>query len=114
MLKFIDNRKSAIISGDPSIDSGFDEYDVINKEFRGGKINMNSLEVKVDGGYLHATISGDVNYPGIWVEFVADDDKGESVSRPTVLVEKPVDDELRVLVWSDEDDEDYTTEIKFN
>ena len=75
---------------------------------------MESLKVKVKGGYLYATISGDINYPGICVEFVADDDKGESLSRPTVLVEKPVDDDLRVLVWSDEDDEDYTTEIKFN
>jgi hypothetical protein len=75
---------------------------------------MESLKVKVDGGYLCATISGDTDYPGIWVEFIADDEKDESVSRPTVLVEKPVDDDLRVLVWSDEDDEDYTTEIKFN
>ena len=75
---------------------------------------MESLKVKVDGGYLYATIGGDVNYPGICVEFVADDDVGESASRPTVLIEKPVDDDLRVLVWSDEDDEDYTTEIKFN
>lgn len=73
-----------------------------------------TLVVKVEGGYLYATISGDVDYPGICVEFVADDDIGESVSRPTVLIEKPVGDELRVLVWSDEDDEDYTTEIKFN
>ena len=75
---------------------------------------MESLTVKVDGGYLYATISGDVDYPGICVEFVADDDVGEFLSRPTVLIEKPVDDDLRVLVWSDEDDEDYTTEIKFN
>lgn len=72
------------------------------------------LRVKVDGGYLYATISGDTDYPGICVEFVADNDIGESASRPTVLIEKSVDDELRVLVWSDEDDEDYTTEIKFN
>jgi hypothetical protein len=75
---------------------------------------MESLRVEVDGGYLYATISGDVDYPGICVEFVADDDVGEFLSRPTVLIEKPVDDDLRVLVWSDEDDEDYTTEIKFN
>jgi hypothetical protein len=63
---------------------------------------------------LYATISGDVDYPGICVEFIADDDVGEFLSRPTVLIEKPVDDDLRVLVLSDEDDEDYTTEIKFN
>lgn len=75
---------------------------------------MNNLKVKVDGGYLCATISGDTDYPGICVEFIADNENDNILSRPTVLIEKPVDDELRVLVWSDEDDEDYTTEIKFN
>ena len=74
---------------------------------------MNNLKVKVDGGYLYATISGDTDYPGICVEFVADNENDNIMSRPTVLIEKPVDDDLRVLVWSDEDDEDYTTEIKF-
>lgn len=76
--------------------------------------NKDNLKVKVDGGYLQATISGDIDYPGICVEFVADEDKGEKLSRPTVLIEKPVGEELRALVWSDEDDEDYTTEIIFD
>jgi hypothetical protein len=73
-----------------------------------------TLRVKVEGGYLYATISGDIDYPGICVEFVADNDNGEKLSRPTVLVEKPVGDDLRALVWSDADDEDYTTEIIFD
>lgn len=72
------------------------------------------LKVKVEGGYLYATISGDTDYPGICVEFVADDDNGEDLSRPTVLVEKPVGEDLRALVWDDKDDEDYTTEIIFD
>jgi hypothetical protein len=72
-----------------------------------------SLMVKVDGGYLRATESCDVDYPGIFVEFCADD-AVDSVSIPTVLMEKPVDGELRALVWGDSDDEDYTTEILFN
>ena len=75
---------------------------------------MEGLNVKVNGGYLYATITGDTDYPGICVEFVADNESDDVLSRPTVLVEKPVDDELRVLIWSDEDNEDYTTEIKFN
>jgi hypothetical protein len=75
---------------------------------------MESLIVEVDGGYLYATISGDVDYPGICVEFVANDDVGESVSRPTVLIEKPTGEELRALVWEDSNDEDYTAEILFN
>lgn len=73
-----------------------------------------SLRIKVEGGYLYATISGDIDYPGICVEFVADNDNGEDLSRPTVLMEKPVGDELRALVWDDKDDEDYTTEIIFD
>jgi hypothetical protein len=72
------------------------------------------LKVKVDGGILLATISGDINYPGIYVEFVADGDTGEDRSIPTVLMEKPVGEELRALVWDDKDDEDYTTEIIFD
>ena len=75
---------------------------------------MDELKIKVDGGYLCAVVSGDTNYPGICVEFVADDGGDDALSRPTVLVEKPIGDELRVLIWSDEDNEDYTTEIKFN
>lgn len=73
-----------------------------------------TLKVKVEGGYLYATISGDIDYPGICVEFVADNDNGEKLSRPTVLVEKPIGENLRALVWSNKDDEDYTTEIVFD
>ena len=73
-----------------------------------------SLRIKVEGGYLYATISGDIDYPGICVEFVADNDNGEDLSRPTVLMERPVGDKLRALVWDDKDDEDYTTEIIFD
>jgi hypothetical protein len=75
---------------------------------------MEMLKVKVDGGYLYATISGDTNYPGICVEFVPNKENADTVSNPAVLVEKPTGGELRVLVWGDEDNEDYTTEIKFN
>jgi hypothetical protein len=71
------------------------------------------LRVKVEGGYLYATVSGDIDYPGICVEFVAYDDIGEDLSRPTVLMEKPVDGELRALVWEDPTDEDYTMEVLF-
>ena len=76
--------------------------------------NDDNLKVKVEGGHLYATVSGDINYPGICVEFVADNDKGEKLSRPTVLIEKPLGEELRALVWANENDEDYTTEIVFD
>lgn len=76
-------------------------------------MGSNCLKVDVEGGYLYATISEDPNYPGICVEFVTNDDVGESLSRPRVLMEKPLDDEVRALVWEDKNDEDYTAEITF-
>jgi len=74
---------------------------------------MGTIQVRVEGGYIVATVSYDENYPGIDIEFVADNDKGEQASRPRVLFEKPIDGELRALIWEDPDDEDYTKEIIF-
>ena len=74
---------------------------------------MEELKVKVNGGYIRATASEDPNYPGIDVEFVADDDVGENLSRPRVLFEKPIDGDLRALIWADTNDEDYSEEIIF-
>ena len=74
---------------------------------------MNELKVKTKGGYIRATVSGDPFYPGIDVEFVSDEDIGEEI-RPRALFEYPHDGELRVLVWTDKDNEDYTHEITFD
>lgn len=75
---------------------------------------MSKINVKVPGGSIVASIAGDTDYPGIDVEFVADNDTGEDLSRPRALFEKPKDGELRVLVWDDKNNEDYTKEITFN
>ena len=74
---------------------------------------MDVLKVRVEGGWIVATVSCDTEYPGIDVEFVADDDKGLNMSRPRVLFEKPLGGELRALAWEDKNSEDYTTEIEF-
>ncbi len=71
------------------------------------------LKVKVEGGYLIATKSCEEGYPGIDVEFIADKEDETALSNPRVLFEKPVDGKLRVLVWSNKAEEDYTTEIEF-
>ena len=71
----------------------------------------NELIVNVNGGHLVATISQDPYYPGIDIEYIADNDSGENLSRPRVLVELPHDDTLRALIWNDPNDEDYTKEI---
>lgn len=74
---------------------------------------MEQLIVKVEGGVLRATKSQDPNYPGIDVEFIADQEEDNILSRPRVLFEKPVDGSLRVLVWNDSKSEDYSDEIEF-
>ncbi len=72
----------------------------------------NVLIVKVDGGYLRAETSCDPDYPGIDIEFISDDEDREALSRPRVLVEKPVDNgNLRALIWNNPNSEDYTEEI---
>lgn len=75
---------------------------------------MEEIKVRVKGGYIRANASSDPDYPGIDVEFVSDNDVGETLSRPRVLIEKPVDDNLRALIWDDADNEDYTKEIVFD
>lgn len=42
MLKFIDNNKAMMLSGDPTMDPGFDEYDVIDEE-ENAKMTLKTL-----------------------------------------------------------------------
>lgn len=66
----------------------------------------------VKGGTMVATTSPDPQYPGIDVEFISDNDNDMFQSRPRVLIEQPDKDlGLRILVWNDRNQEDYTEEI---
>ncbi len=71
------------------------------------------LITKISKGYFRTNVSPDLEYPGIDVEFVAEDDYGQTMSRPRIIFEYPNDGELRVLIWTDCDKEDYTEEIFF-
>ena len=75
---------------------------------------MEQIKVRVKGGYLVATASLDRAYPGIDVEYLPDVDEGEQVSAPRVLFEYPEDGELRALIWTDKDKEDYTHKLGFS
>lgn len=88
---------------------------VIERLVNTGKYGCkNKVVVRIDDGYLIATEAQDPDYPGIDIEFVADSENGEHFSRPRVLFEKPAEDgELRVLVWTDRNSEDYSEEITF-
>lgn len=75
---------------------------------------MNDISVRIKGGRIIANAILDYNYPGINVEFVPDGYDGESTN-PRVLFEYVHEaDILRVLIWNDPDNEDYTREIEFS
>lgn len=75
---------------------------------------MQKIEVEVEGGRLVATANADPNYPGIDVEFIPSNDNGEEgVSNPRLLMEKPMGDELRALIWGNKNVEDFTAKVKF-
>ncbi len=75
---------------------------------------MKQITVKVKGGTLRAIASSDPAYPGIWVEFIPDDNaQDEARSRSTVLMEKTDELGLRALIWADSQNEDYSHEICF-
>lgn len=75
---------------------------------------MEEIKIRVEGGYIRANTSADPDYPGIDIEFVADKVDENSLSRPRVLFEYPEHGKLRLLIWSDKNNEDYTQEIIFN
>lgn len=85
----------------------------VKENFKEEKTNM-EIKVKTKGGYLWATDCGDIDYPGIDVEFIANNEDENALSRPRILFEHPTDGKLRVLIWDDKDNEDYTKEIVFN
>ena len=72
------------------------------------------MEVNVNGGELIATETHDPEYPGIDIEFISSNDNGSDLSRPRVLFERPKDGKLRVLIWADKDNEDYTHKVEFD
>ena len=55
-----------------------------------------------------------IDYTGIDIEFVADNENENVLSRPRIVFEYPTDGKLRVLIWDDKDNEDYTKEIVFD
>lgn len=72
----------------------------------------NALTVRVKNGWLVATKSSDPDYPGIDIEYVADNERvkaNDMLSRPRVLIEYPSKgvESLRALIWNNPHNEDY-------
>lgn len=73
-----------------------------------GSISLDSL---VPNGRLHTDVSVDSNYPGVDIEYIPDDDAEypDELTRPRVLIEKPVDTKkLTAMLWADLASEDYS------
>jgi hypothetical protein len=73
---------------------------------------MREMNIELPCGRLNVAESMDPDYPGVDVELESSADD-ECASRPRVLIEYTEEDEnvLRVLVWANKDDEDYTHQI---
>lgn len=89
---------------------GFDR--IKNKEK--DREDRDYAEFRIKDGYFRVDKSADPNYPGIDIEFISDDDLGNSLSRPRILFEKTENGNLRALAWNNPDKEDFVEEIEFS
>jgi hypothetical protein len=70
------------------------------------------MEIRIGSGTLTVQETCDPAYPGFDIEYVADNDIGETMSRPRVLIEcNKETGELRVLIWNNPNSEDYTEAV---
>ena len=68
-------------------------------------------ELKIKTGKIIVQESSDEEYPGVWMEFMKDEEAKSCQSRPAVKMEyNPSTRQVRILVWADPDCEDYTDE----
>lgn len=82
------------------------------------KETLGQIVVNTSKGQIIATQAGDVDYPGIFIDFQK---KGDTYTRPVCLAEKTPDlackdgttekGQVRLLIWEDPNSEDYTTEV---
>ena len=54
------------------------------------------------------------DYPGIDIEFVPNGELKKTASLPRVVFEFPKDGKLRLLIWDDPDNEDFSHKIEFD
>lgn len=75
---------------------------------------MTPQEFKLPNGVLRITETTNPDYPGVDIEFITpENNNGNVASRPRVIIEQPVGENLRVLVFNDSKSEEYTDEIEF-
>ena len=71
--------------------------------------------VSTDYGYFDVRNSSelDCSYPGVDIEFIANEDVGQNCSRPRIVFELH-EERLHAHVWDDSDKEDYAYTIEFD
>lgn len=104
--------KSNPVWTDEHISELMNDFYVVPKD-NISEVGENEIDILVEGGYIRANVAQDEDYPGIDVEFVPNEPQEDALSFPRVLFEKPKDDDLRVLIWANPNDEDYSDEIEF-
>ena len=83
--------------------------------------NDKTYSLRLGTGCLRISAAADPDYPGLDVEFIPDDDNlKDNQTHARVLIEQTANvseksayDPVRILVWNDENEEDYTREIEF-
>ena len=79
----------------------------------------NRIEINTPFGILFAELSGDSNYPGIYICIEQDNTVDGKYERQLALVEStpdipnPGSHSLRLLAWSKDETEDFTDVVRF-
>lgn len=71
-------------------------------------------EVKGKGCFETIEYSNSEDYPGLDIEFIPENEDEIYGTNPRVLFECTPEGKLRLLIWDDKNNEDYTKEIVFD
>lgn len=72
-------------------------------------------EIRTDAGVFVISEAPDPNYPGVDIEFIADESQEDTVSNPRICFEYSAEDRtLQAYAWTDMSNEDFTHKITFD
>lgn len=76
--------------------------------------------IPIHNGVLTINVSQDANYPGIDIEFIANNNVSSEklCTKPRIVIEAPINEDgtqnnLRTLIWANPKSEDYSDSIEF-
>lgn len=73
-----------------------------------------SIKIETEKGYFDVVEGLDPSYRGIDVEFIPKNESETAVTNPRIVFEVTPEGKLRLLIWKDPNNEDYTQEIIFD